>query len=77
MTSNCSLYALEPLDPAVDPAYADGTPPRPHRPPHAGEITVDWPVGPLPASLSRLHTISIEALEDALEREAEREETPG
>jgi hypothetical protein len=74
MESNCSHYALEPLDPAVDPAYHDGIPPRPHRPKQAGELTVDWPVIRIPAGLQRMHTISIEALEDELEREAAREE---
>ncbi len=74
MTSNCSLYRLRPLDPAVDPAYRDGPPPLPHRAKPAGEITLDWPVASIPTGLSRLRTISIEALEDALERVAEREE---
>ena len=74
MESNCSHFRLLPLDPAVDPAYHDGTPPRPRRANHAGEIPTDWPVGRLPAPLSRLTTISIEALEDELEREAMREE---
>jgi hypothetical protein len=41
---------------------------------HAGEITGDWPVTRIPSALRRLHTISIEALEDELEREAAREE---
>ena len=74
MTSNCSLYRLRPLDPAIDPAYRDGLPPLPHRLKHTGEIPLDWPVSFIPAGLRRLHTISIEALEDELEREATREE---
>ena len=74
MTSNCSLYALEPLDPAVDPAYQDGIPPKPRQTHHAGEIIVDWPVARIPEPLRRFHQISIEELEDELEREAEREE---
>jgi hypothetical protein len=67
-------YPPKPLDPAVDPAYHDGLPPRPRHANHAGEITIDWPVTRIPAALGRLHTISIEALEDELEREAKREE---
>ena len=74
MVSNCSLHPLEPLDPAVDPAYHDGPPPRLRGVNHAGEIAVDWPVGRIPPALARLHTISIEALEEELEREAAREE---
>jgi hypothetical protein len=74
MVSNCSLYPLKPLDPAADPAYNDGIPPRPRHASHAGEIAVVWPVVRIPPALGRLRTISIEALEDELEREAEREE---
>jgi hypothetical protein len=74
MESNFSLYALKPLDPAVDPAYHDGLPPRARHANHAGEITIDWPVSRIPTGLRRLQTISIEALEDELEREAAREE---
>jgi hypothetical protein len=74
MVSNCSLYPLEPLDPAVDPAYVDGIPPRPHLLRRTGEIATDWPVGALPPPLRGLRTISIEELEDQLEREAAREE---
>ena len=74
MVSNCSLYALKPLDPAVDPAYHDGVPPRRHHPKHAGEIPTDWPVSRIPSTLSRMKTISLEVLEDVLEREATREE---
>src|SRR5262249_32434384 len=43
MTSNCSLYPLKPLDPAIDPAYADGPAPPEHRVNHAGELEIDWP----------------------------------
>ena len=78
MMSNCSLYRLRPLDPAVDPAYQDGPPPHPHHPRRTGEIPIDWPVALIPDSLARLRTISIEALEDEIEREARREErSPG
>lgn len=74
MESNCSLYRLKPLDPAVDPAYHDGVPPRPRHPKPTGEIALEWPVLRIPAALGRLQTISIEALDEALEREAGREE---
>ncbi len=78
MMSNCSLYRLRPLDPLLDPAYQDGPPPRPHPPQHAGEIPVDFPVSMIPSPLSHFRTISIEELEDELEREARREErSPG
>jgi hypothetical protein len=77
MMSNCSLYPLKPLDPAIDPAYADGLPPPAHRVNHAGEIVVDWPVASIPSRLSRYRTISFETLEDELERSAEREEHLG
>ena len=62
------------LDPAVDPAYHDGLAPRARPVNHSGELTVDWPVARIPTALRKLHTISIEALEDELEREAAREE---
>jgi hypothetical protein len=67
-------FPPKPLDPAVDPAYRDGIPPKPRRIRLSGELAVDWPVACIPAGLRRLHTISIEALEDELEREAAREE---
>ena len=74
MTSNCSLYPLKPLDPAIDPAYADGPAPPEHRVNHAGELEIDWPVSLIPSRLNHFRTISFETLEDALERDAEREE---
>jgi hypothetical protein len=78
MTSNCSLYPLEPLHPAVDPAYSDGIPPRPRRRDRrSGEMPTDWPVARIPERLERLRTISIEALEDAIERQAARDEALG
>jgi hypothetical protein len=77
MTSNCSLYPLAPVDPAYDPAYADGPTPRSHRVNHAGEIEIDWPVTLIPSRLNRFRTISFETLEDELERSAEREEQLG
>ena len=74
MTSNCSRFPLKPLDPAIDPAYQDGPPPRPHRANHAGELIVEWPFAIIPGPLRKLQTISIDALEDELEREAKIEE---
>lgn len=74
MTSNCSLHRLAPLDPAIDPAYTDGPPPRPHVRSHAGEVRIDWPIARIPPQLGRFTTISIELLEDEIEREAMREE---
>ena len=74
MVSNCSLYPLKPVDPAVDPAYRDGPLPPPHRANHAGEIGVEWPVARMPSALRRQRTISIEALEDEIERQAAVEE---
>jgi hypothetical protein len=74
MESNCSHYSLKVVDPAIDPAYHDGVPPRPRHAKLVGEISADWPVSRIPAALRRLQTISIEALEDELEREAAREE---
>ncbi len=74
MTSNCSVHRLRPLDPAIDPAYQDGAPPRPHRPKLQGEIRTDWPVSLIPPPFGRFSTISLEELEDELEREAVREE---
>ena len=71
MMSNCSLHPLAPLDPAVDPAYSDGIPPRPRRAKHDGEIATDWPVPWIPVPLQRAETISLELLEDEIEREAE------
>ena len=69
-----SHYPPKVLDPAVDPAYHDGLAPRPRVANHAGELDVAWPVARIPAPLQRLHTISIEALEVEIEREAAREE---
>lgn len=78
MMSNCSHYRLRPLDPSVDPAYQDGPPPPAHRVNHAGEITVEMPTAVIPHLLARFRTISIEELEDEIEREARREErSPG
>ena len=78
MMSNCSLYPVEPLDPANDPAYADGPSPVTHRVNHACEIEIDWPVNLIPSHLyRRFRTISFETLEDELERNAEREEHLG
>jgi hypothetical protein len=73
MTSNCSLYPLKPLLPEFDPAYTDGPPPPVHRASHAGEVDPSWPFGQLPVRLSRFRTISLETLEEEVERVATRE----
>ena len=73
MTNNCSLYPLKPLLPEFDPAYTDG----PHLPVHHGrrtsEVDPAWPFGQLPVRLSRFRTISLETLEEEVERVATRE----
>jgi hypothetical protein len=74
MMSNCSHHPLKPLDPANDPAYHDGPPPTPHRTIHAGEIPTEWPIGRMPEVLRQRATISLETLEDEIERAARREE---
>lgn len=73
MTSNCSLYPLKPLLPEFDPAYTDGPAPLPHRGRPVGEIDAAWPFGRLPDRLSRFRTISLETLEEEVERAAARE----
>jgi len=40
----------------------------------AGELIVEWPFAIIPGPLRKLQTISIDALEDELEREAKIEE---
>ncbi len=72
MTSNCSLYPLEPLLPEVDPAYTDGPAPvRPRR--HRREEAVpQWPFALLPPRFDRFQTISLETLEEEVERAARR-----
>jgi len=75
MVSNFSVHDLRPLDPSVDPAYRDGPPPRPHPTQHVGELAIDWPFPVIPEPLRRFTTISIEELENEIEREAEFEET--
>ncbi len=74
MMSNCSHHPLKPLDPAIDPAYHDGPLPHPHRANHAGEIRTEWPVARIPDLLRRRTMISLETLEDEIERAAKREE---
>lgn len=74
MTSNCSLHPLKPLDPTIDPAYQDGPAPRPHRVHPSGMIEVDLPFAVLPDRFRRGATISLDSLEETVERNAEREE---
>ena len=74
MTSNCSLHPLKPLDPAVDPAYQDGPPPRRHRVYSTGVLEIELPFAVLPDRFRRSGMISLENLEEVVERDAEREE---
>ena len=74
MVSNCSLYPLDPVDPALDPAYRDGRPPRPRSIVPTGEMPTEWPIVRMPSRLERVQTISLEVLEDEIERQAAREE---
>ena len=53
-------------------------PRRAHPTNHSGEIVIDWPISHMPDVLAHSSTISIEVLEDEIEREARREErSPG
>lgn len=76
MTSNCSLYPLEPLLPEVDPAYTDAPPPLRRRRPRPDDqdagASPAWPFAQLPPRLGRFRTISIETLEEEVERAARR-----
>jgi len=74
MTSNCSLHPLKPLDPSIDPAYQDGPPPRLHKVHPTGIIEIELPFAILPDRFRRRQTISLESLEEMVERDAEREE---
>jgi len=74
MTSNCSLHPLKPLDPSIDPAYQDGPPPRPHIVHLSGVVEIELPFAVLPDRFRRSGTISLESLEEMVERVAEREE---
>ena len=72
MTSNCSLYRLEPLLPDRDPAYADAPLPPFRRRVADAAPEPAWPVATLPSRLRGFTTISFETMEDELEREARR-----
>jgi len=72
MTSNCSLYPLEPLLPEFDPAYSDGLRPPARRMRHDAEAAPAWPFAQLPPRLGRFRTISLETLEEEVERAAAR-----
>lgn len=76
MTSNCSLYPLEPLLPEVDPAYTDGPAPFRRRSPQPADDDADtlppWPFAQLPPRFGHFQTISIETLEEEVERAARR-----
>jgi hypothetical protein len=52
-------------------------PPRPHGRRHPGEIATTHPYGLLPPELGRSHAVSLEQLEELVERLARREELSG
>jgi hypothetical protein len=67
-------------DGEVPPPYywqLPSAPPRPHGRRHPGEIPTTLPYASLPAPLGRARAISIEEIEELLERRARREELGG
>jgi hypothetical protein len=88
MTSNLRMHALRDFERELARAY-DGDvpppfywqlpagPPRPHGRRHPGEIPTALPYGFIPAAFLRAGAISLEELEELLERRARREELGG
>jgi len=88
MTSNLGLHAARDLQRELLRAY-DGevpipyywqlpsAPPRPHGRRHPGEIGTALPYGTLPAALLHGRAVSLEQVEEMVERLARREELSG
>ena len=88
MTSNLGMHAARDLERELMRAY-DGevpipfywqlpsAPPRSHGRRHPGEIATAMPYGTLPPELVRSHAVSLEQLEEMVERLARREELSG
>ncbi len=88
MMSNLGTHATPDLQRELARAY-DGevpppyywqlptTPPRAHGRRHPGEMLTALPYAVLPAELHRLRAVSLEEVEELLERRARREELSG
>lgn len=88
MTSNVATRATRNLDRELTRAY-DGEvpppyywqipamPPRSHGRRHPGEIPTALPYASLPVQLGRMRAVSLEEVEELVERRARREELGG
>ena len=88
MTSNVGTHAVRDLDRELARAY-DGevpppyywqippTPPRAHGRRHPGEIPTTLPYAAIPAEFGLASAVSLEQLDEWLERRARREELTG
>ncbi|MBI3767737.1 MAG: hypothetical protein HY271_04480 [Deltaproteobacteria bacterium] len=88
MTSNLGTRAARDLERELARAY-DGevpppyywqlpaAPPRPHGRRHPGEMPTALPYSVLPAQLGRARAVSLEEIEELVERRARREELAG
>jgi hypothetical protein len=88
MMSNLGTHAARDLERELTRAY-DGevpppyywalptTPPRAHGRRHPGEMPTALPYAVLPAELVRLRAVSLDEVEELLERRARREELGG
>lgn len=88
MTSNVAMRATRNLDRELARAY-DGEvpppyywqlpamPPRSHGRRHPGEMPTVLPYASLPAQLGRMRAVSLEEVEELVERRARREELGG
>jgi len=88
MTSNLGMHAAHDLRRELIRAYEGevpipfywqlpSAPPRAHGRRHPGEIATALPYGMLPSALVRSRAVSLEQLEELLERLARREELSG